>query len=170
MSPTTTRWPLLSISSHVEKRSARGNELGDREVVEGRGPQWNNDGFTSVMSATLNKAVVIGNGDEGLSVGGRVEKGEIPEVKLQANKDSKADRWELAICEAREEPVGVFTDGSMNEEGKVGGKWHEEGLGGGKEGLGKLATVWDEEVVGMRGGLQSAPRGLLFLRFGGLGV
>jgi len=66
------------------------------------GPQWDNaesDGFTSVMSAILNKAV-IGDGDEGLSVGGRVEK-EIPEVKLRAN-DSKADRWELAICKARE--------------------------------------------------------------------
>jgi len=34
----------------------------------------------------------------------RVEKGEILEVKLQANKDSKAVRWEL---------VGVFTDRSM---------------------------------------------------------
>jgi len=49
------------------------------------GPQWDNaesDGFTSVMSAIPNKAAVIGDGDEGLSVGGRVEKGEIPEVKL----------------------------------------------------------------------------------------
>jgi len=35
-----------------------------------------------------------------------------PEVKLQANKDSKADRWELAICEAREEPVGVSQMGA----------------------------------------------------------
>jgi len=36
---------------------------------------------------------VIGDGDEGLSVGGRVEKGEILEMKLQANKNSKADWW-----------------------------------------------------------------------------
>jgi len=68
----------------------------------------------SVMSAILNKAAVIGEGDEGLSVGGRVEKGVIPEVKLQANKDSKVDKWELAIHEAREESVGAFTDGSMS--------------------------------------------------------
>jgi len=54
-------------------------------------------------------------------------------VKLQANKDS----------EAREELVGVFTDGSMNEEEKVGGGWHVEGRGKGKERFGKLATVWD---------------------------
>ena len=77
---------------------------------------------------------------------------------------------ELVICEAREELVGVFTDGGVNGGGKVGGGWHVEGLGGGKEGLGKLATVWDGEAVGVRGGLQSAPRGLLFLRFGRLGV
>jgi len=32
-----------------------------------------------------------------------------------------------------------------------------QGGGGGKEGLGRLATVWDGEVVGMRRGLQSAP-------------
>jgi len=44
----------------------------------------------------------------------------------------------------------------MDEEGKVGEGRHVEGLGGGKEGLGKLATVWDGEVVGMRGGTQSA--------------
>ena len=96
------------------------------------------------MSAILNKAAVIGDGDERLSVGGRVENGEISEVKLQANKDS----------EARGELVGVFTDGSMNEEGRVGGGWYVEGLGEGKERLGKLA---DREVVGMRGELQPAP-------------
>jgi len=84
------------------------------------GPQWDNaesDRFTSVMSTIPNKAAVIGNGDKGLSVGGRgrVEKGEIWEVKLQANKDSKAGRWELAICEARGESLRAFTDGSMNE-------------------------------------------------------
>jgi len=99
------------------------------------------------------KVAAIGDRDAGLSVGGRVEKEEIPEVRLQANKDSKADTWELAICEAREESVRVFTDGSMNEKGKVGGRWHIDGLGEGKEGLGKLAIVWDRKVVGMRGGL-----------------
>ena len=33
----------------------------------------------------------------------------------------------------------------------MGGGWHVEGLGGGKEALGGLTTVWDGEVVGMRG-------------------
>jgi len=45
------------------------------------------------MCAILNKAAVIGDGDERLSVEGRVENGEISEVKLQANmKDSKAEK------------------------------------------------------------------------------
>jgi len=105
------------------------------------GPQWNNvdiDGFTSVMSRVLNKAAEIGEGDEGFSIGSRVKKGDIPEVKLQANKDSKADKWGLAICEAREESIGVFTDGSMNENRRVGRGWYveraERAGGRGKEG------------------------------------
>jgi len=124
------------------------------------GKQWRkakSDGFTSVMSRILNKAAEVGDGDEGLSIRGRVERGEIPEVKLQANKDSKADKWELAINEAREESIGVFTDGSMSEDGRVGEGWYVERLAGSKEGIGRLATVWDGKIVGMRGGFQMAP-------------
>jgi len=137
------------------------------------GPQWDNaasDGFTSVMSATLNKAAVMGDGDEGLSMGERVKKWEIPEVQLQANKGSKADRWELAICEAREESVGVFTDGSMNEER---GGWHVEGLGGEKEGLGKRQCGTERQWGGGRTTGESSRtfsifQGLLFLGSGRL--
>jgi len=40
----------------------------------------------------------------------------------------------------------------------LGGGWHVEGREGGKEGMGRLATVWwDGEVVGMRGEMQMAP-------------
>jgi len=83
-------------------------------------PEAESDGFISVMSQILNKAAEVRDGDEGLSIGGRIEKGEILEVKLQANKDSKADKWELVISEAREESSRVFTDGSMSEEERVG--------------------------------------------------
>ena len=51
----------------------------------------------------------------------------------------------------------MFIDGSINEAGRVGGGWHVEGLGGWKERLGRLATVWDGEVAGLRGVLQMAP-------------
>jgi len=93
------------------------------------------------MSRILNKAAEVRDGDEGLSIGRRVEKGDILEMKLQANKNSKADKWELAINKAREESIGVFTDGSMSEEGRVGGGWYVEGLAGLKERMGKLVTV-----------------------------
>ena len=89
-----------------------------------------------------------------------MEKTEVPEVKLQAQADSKAEVWTEAINQAREycEAAGVYTDGSMNEDGTVGGGWYVEGgrkLGGVT--LGKLATVWDGEVCGVRGALEDAP-------------
>jgi len=46
----------------------------------------------------------------------------------------------------------------MNEDGIVGAGWHVEG--GKMQGaatLGKLATVWDGEVCGVRGALEDAP-------------
>jgi len=75
--------------------SGHGNEVYPREAEEGTNweegrswkncnPQWEtskDDGFTSVVSAILNKAAVIGERDEGFNVGGRVEKKDIPEVK-----------------------------------------------------------------------------------------
>jgi len=44
-------------------------------------------------------------GDKRLSVGGRVEKGEIPEVKLQAHRESKPADSELVIQETTEDAV-----------------------------------------------------------------
>ena len=59
----------------------------------------------------------------------------------------------------------MFTDGSMSERGRVGGYVEGKEGWGGREGVGRLATVWDGEVVGMRGGLQSAPEGRKVLIF-----
>jgi len=55
-------------------------------------------------------------GHERLSYGGKVEKTEVPEVKLQAQADSKAEVWTEAINQARElyNATGIYTDGSMN--------------------------------------------------------
>jgi len=63
------------------------------------------------MCAILNKANAVRDfGNEGLSVGGRLENREI-----QAHKESQAADWELATQEAKEGAVGVFTDGSRDE-------------------------------------------------------
>ena len=119
------------------------------------------DGFTSVLTAIQSKAGVLKEeGHKRLSYGGRVEKVEVPKVKLQAQADSKAEVWTEAINQSREycEATGVYTDGSMNEVGMVGGAWYVEG--GKKFGaltLGKMATVWDGEVCGVRGALEDAP-------------
>jgi len=78
----------------------------------------------------------------------------------QAQADSKAEDWQVAINEAREhyKVTGVYTDGSMNEDGMVGAGWYVEGerKSGGAT-LGKIATVWDGEVCGIRGALEDAP-------------
>lgn len=68
-----------------------------------------------------------------LSIGGRTEGVGVPEVKLQAHKEPKAADWELAIHEAREDTVRVFTDETMDERGDVGAGWYvkaEMGKGG----------------------------------------
>ena len=50
------------------------------------------DRFTSVLTAIQRKAEVLKEeGQERLSYGGKVEKVEVPEVKLQAQADSKAE-------------------------------------------------------------------------------
>jgi len=53
----------------------------------------------------------------------------------------------------------VFKDGSMSEEGRVREGWHIERLRGSKEEIGRLVTVWDSEIVEMRGGIQMIPEG-----------
>jgi len=119
------------------------------------------DGFTSVLTAIQSKAGVLKEeGHERMSYGGRVEKVEVPEVMLQAQADSKVEVWTEAINQAREycNAMGVYTDGSMSEDGVVGAGWYVEGgKGVGEATLGKLATVLDGEVCGVRGALEDAP-------------
>ena len=95
-------------------------------------------------------------------MGGRVERGEIPEVKLQAHRGSKAADWEIAIHEASEDAIAVFTNGGMDEKGGMGAGWYVKGeVGregfGSKEGLGTAATAWDGGVTRVNGGPQMAP-------------
>lgn len=53
----------------------------------------------------------------------------------------------------------IYTDGSMSEEGRVGGGWccSEGGSCKGSGGLGRMATVWDGEVAGLKKALERAP-------------
>ena len=51
----------------------------------------------------------------------------------------------------------VFTDGSMSEDGRIGGGWFSEGLGGGAVAVGTVGVVWDGEVAGVRAALRMLP-------------
>ena len=53
----------------------------------------------------------------------------------------------------------VYTDGSKEEDGRVGAGWYQQGREiKGMLRLGKLATVWDGEVAGMRKALEEVGR------------
>jgi len=127
----------------------------------GQGYTVGPDGFTFVLTAIQSKAGVLKEeGHEKMSYGGRVEKVVVPEVKLQAQADSKAEVWIEAINQAREycDATIVYTNGSMSEDGVVEAGWYvERGKGVGKMTLGKLATVRDGEVCGVRGALEDVP-------------
>jgi len=150
--------------------------LGDLIFVDGTGRhaearrEWDHfgqeytvgpDGFPSVLTAIQSKAGVLKEKvHERMSYGRRVGKVEVPKIKLQTQANSKAEVWTEAINQAREycDATRVYTDGSMNEDGMVGGGWYVEGgkrLGG--VALSKLATVWDGEVCMVRGALLDAP-------------
>ena len=153
----TTALGDLIFDDGTERNREAGREWDDFGQEYTVGP----DRFTSVLTAIQSKAGVLKDeGHEKISYGGRVEKVDVPEVKLQAQADSKAEVWTEAINQAREfcEATGVYTDGSINEDGMVAGGWYVEGVkrvGGAT--LGKLAMVRDGEVCGVRGALEDAP-------------
>ena len=50
----------------------------------------------------------------------------------------------------------VYTDGSRDSDGRVGGGWHAPGNGAGSVALCSIATVWDGEVAGIHQALRVA--------------
>ena len=51
----------------------------------------------------------------------------------------------------------VYTNGSRDSEGRVGGGWHAPGNVAGSVAVGNIATVWDGEVARIRQALRMAP-------------
>lgn len=79
------------------------------------------DGFTSLMSAILNKAVCLKEeGNEKLSLGGTVPVTDIPFIDLGLTQNSEAHRLVRNIEEVKEDAVVGYTDGSMSDGGRVG--------------------------------------------------
>ena len=105
----------------------------------------------------------IGVVDEGiarkgqLSFGGECWRGQVDVVDLGPCKSSTSEVWERAIKEAGEGRLVVYTDGSKDGGGQVGGGWYTPENGAGRVAVGGIATVWDGEVAGIRQALRMAP-------------
>ena len=92
-----------------------------------------------------------------LSFGGACCRGSVDVVDLGPSKSSTCAVWERTIREAGERRLVVYTDGSRDSDGRVGGGWYASGNSAGSLAFGSIATVWDGEVAGMRQALRMAP-------------
>ena len=92
-----------------------------------------------------------------LSLGGDCWHGYVDVVDLGPCKSSSYSVWEWAIGEAGEKRLVVYTDGSRDGDGWVGGRWHTSGNGAGSVAVGSIATVCDGEVAGIHQALRMAP-------------
>ena len=97
------------------------------------------------------------NGKGRLSFGGTCWRGSVDVVDLGPSNSSTCAVWERAIRKAGERRLVVYTDGSRDSDGRVGGGWHAPGEGAGSVAVGSIATVWDGEVAGIRQALRMAP-------------
>ena len=92
-----------------------------------------------------------------LSFRGTCWRGRVDVVDLGPSKSSTCAVWEQAIRGAGDRRLVVYTDGSRDSDGRVGGWWHAPGNGAGSVAVGSIATVWDGEVAGIRQALRMAP-------------
>ena len=76
-------------------------------------------------------------------------------MDLGLGGDASAAEWKAAIECVGGGPCLLFTDGSREESGRVGGGWWGSKGGSGSVAVGTVATVWDGEVAGMRLALES---------------
>ena len=105
----------------------------------------------------------IGVVDEGITEKGRLSfrgtcwRGSVDVMDLGPSKSSTCAIWERAIREVGDQRLVVYTDGSRDSDGRVGGGWHAPGNGAGSVAVGSIATMWDGEVAGIRQALRMAP-------------
>ena len=78
-------------------------------------------------------------------------------VDLGPCKSSTPEVWERAIEEAGAGRLVVYTDGSRDNGGRVGGGGHALGNGADSVSVGSIATVWDGEGAGIRQALRMTP-------------
>ena len=93
-----------------------------------------------------------------LSLGGVCWRGGVDVVDLGPCKSSSPEVGEWAIREAGEERLVVYTDGSRDGHGRVGGGRHAPENGAGSVAVGNITTVCDGEVAGIRQALRTSPK------------
>ena len=103
--------------------------------------------------AAADDPVLAGRG--ALSLSGSCWRGAIGVVDLGLGGEALVGEWEAAIERVRDGDGLLFTDGSRDEFGRVGGGWWGSRRGSGSVVVGTVATVWDGEVAGMQLALES---------------
>ena len=80
-------------------------------------------------------------GKGALSLGGSCWRGDVVVVDLGLDGGASVGEWEAAIEGARGSDSLLFTDGSHDESGRVGGGWWGSRGGSGSVAVGTVATV-----------------------------
>ena len=103
------------------------------------------DKYILVHTAIMGKAGRIRDkGNERISWGGNCAKNFIPEINLSCFAIAPKSKWEKSMKRVKENNWVIYSDGSKNEEGRVGsGRVAHGGKIQGNVGLGNLGTVWD---------------------------
>ena len=91
-----------------------------------------------------------------LSLGGTCWRGDVNLVDLGPCRTATAMEWEKAIRGAAGGDLVVYTDGSRDQEGGVGGGWYANGNGADSVAVGTIGTVWDWKVAGIHQALRLA--------------
>ena len=93
-------------------------------------------------------------GKSAFSMGGACWRGVVEIADLGLSSEAMVGHQEVAIEKVRGEDCLLFIDGSLDKSGRFGGGWWGSGGGSRSVAVGTVATVWDEEVAGMRLALQ----------------
>lgn len=91
-----------------------------------------------------------------LSFGGSCCREGVHIIDVGPYKTSDPTLWEEAVKCAAERRLVVYTDGSRDDGGRVGGGWYADDNGASSVAVGNVATVWDGEVAGIRQALRLA--------------
>ena len=92
-----------------------------------------------------------------LSLVGPCWRGEVEVVDLGVGSGGEGGDWKVPIAGVGEGCLVAYSDGSQDEAGRVAGGWCGPRGAEGSVLVGRVATVWDGEIAGLRLALESLP-------------